>query len=353
MPVTAGKFTAIVHTYFRPALLQQALDALIRQTYSNMEIIIIDDGATPETKDLLRKVESRDPRVRILPLAENQFSLEDPHKIIAVGFNAALNLATGDYIWYQADDDLIADDYAEKMVALFLGNRDCTTAAGISLSIDIHGNVLEDPGKRNSNFRSRYMAGHELALAVAHGQRGCFSAPGNIFTIRRDALIQAGGYHRCFELSQLYGVVPFGVTGFDESAFFFWRRHEGQLNKQLAAYGWLGIDEQFSLLRDWEIERRWRNQFGVDAAKAVVVAMNTQLCRSSATWCATNLVSLRPVAAWRIFHKIWRQPAFWRFLPRQFLARSVRRSLDVVREAIPAPLRRALKPLVRKVQRKI
>ena len=42
-------FTAIMCTYNRPALLMEAVGALRRQTYENLEIILINNGGTPET----------------------------------------------------------------------------------------------------------------------------------------------------------------------------------------------------------------------------------------------------------------------------------------------------------------
>ena len=58
-----------------------------------------------------------------------------------------------------------------------------------------------------------------------------FSAPGTIFSFRKDALIKYGGFHRSPELGQLYGIVPFGVTGFDEEAIFYPRSTPDNLIK--------------------------------------------------------------------------------------------------------------------------
>ena len=54
-------FTAIVCTYNRPALLMEAVAALRRQTYENMEIILINNGATAETVAYLHEVHSQSP----------------------------------------------------------------------------------------------------------------------------------------------------------------------------------------------------------------------------------------------------------------------------------------------------
>lgn len=310
MTASTPLFTVILDTFHRPELLKEALAALRRQTYANLEIILINNGATPESRAVLKETAAADPRVKLIDFEENQFNWDDPGKMIHVCLNAGLDLATGDYVWYQAYDDVIADDYAEKMVALFQGNPDCTTAAGIAVGMGLDGKVL-DAGPRPSNYRPRYMPGRFLAQDHLRGGKTMFSAPGTIFTVRRDALVQAGGFHRSIELSQLYGIVPFGVTGFDETAVFYWRRHGGQLNQQLSARGWVAIDETRGLLRDWRLERRWEEAFGTAAARELAVRMERQVLLTSGKWFGNNLLALRPVACARITRKVWSCPAFW------------------------------------------
>ena len=109
----------------------------------------------------------------------NQFSLDDPSLYITVTWNAALKEATGDYVWIQEDDDFLADDYAEKMVALFEENPECTTAAGLPVSVEqlwvLHvvemnvgvdevkfGHVVARCGGENSSLFN-----HLFAIAVA------------------------------------------------------------------------------------------------------------------------------------------------------------------------------------------
>ena len=251
--------------------------------------------------------------------------------MIDVCLNAALNEARGDYVWYQADDDVIADDYAEKMVALFQDNPECTTAAGLPEIIDIDGNIISNE-PRQDNIRPRYMPGNLLTLDSL--QRGkMFGSPAVMFTVRRDVLINAGGYHRSLENSQLYGIVPFGITGFDESAILHVRNHSGQLNKLMMARGWMGIDESISLIKDWSLKQRWED-FGTYNADNMVQAYKNMISDSAARWFVMHLYSFRIRPAVNIFRKMWFRTHFWKktvvhSTRRQYYAHGIRPIMKV------------------------
>jgi len=328
-------FTAIVHTYYRPAFLRKAVAALRRQTYPNIEIILINDGATPETVQILTKAASADSRIKIVNFSENQFRWDDPCYLIKVCYNAALAEATGDYVWIQDDDDILADDYAEKMVALFQDNPACTTAAGMPVSISKDGYVNPVDLSEN-NVRPRYTPGYELAIDQISGSRMMFASPGTIFTIKRDVLLEAGGYHKSIEFSHLYGIVPFGVTGFDPSALFYWRHHEAQLSKQLSGKGWIGTQESLDLLEDWNLEERW-SVFGADVSRRFVRSYKNRVYNSAASWFVISLYSFRIRAAIRIMLNAWLNTHFW---TRVFVHAIARRNVaNVVAPVIKPPLK--------------
>tara|TARA_Y100000310_G_scaffold317219_1_gene369837 strand:- start:922 stop:2049 length:1128 start_codon:yes stop_codon:yes gene_type:complete len=314
-------FTVIVHTYYRPELLRESTDAILNQTYDNLEIILIDDGSTEETKKQLYEYQKKDKRVKLLHFEVNQFRWDDPHRIIDVCFNDALEMSTGDYIWHQDDDDMLAEDYIEKMVALFQGHPDCISAAGLPVNMDINGNIRKDEiFERVSNCRPRYMPGRIIALQHLGGNRTIFKAPGQIFSFERKALLKHGGFHKAYEHHQLYGIVPFGITGFDETAYFYWRRHEGQLNKKLSSQGWIGTKEIFSMVEDLNIEDKWR-VFGVNTAKYVVTQIERNQTRTAAFWFVRNLFNFRLKGSLSIFRDIWYKPHFWLFIPGIILRR--------------------------------
>ena len=342
--VGSPKFTIILHTYNRPKFLRQSVGAVLEQTYDNLEIILINNGATLETRELLHEFESKDKRVKLLHFNKNQYEPWDPHRMFAACFNPALEISTGDYIWHQDDDDIIAMDYIEKMVTLFQGNIDCSSAAGLTASIDAKGNIMKGENYRSSNYRPRYMPGHILALDVLKGSSVMYGYPGQIFSFKRDTLLKYGGFHKAYEFHHLYGIVPFGITGFDETAFFYWRRHAEQLNKKLTAQGWIGTKELFSLSDDLLRENKW-STFGDDTTPYIAKKIKDDHAKTAASVFAFNLISLRIKASMTTLRDIWFYPKFWLCLPKAlFRTRNFLKQWYLI-------IRPVLKPLLNYINR--
>lgn len=105
--------SAIVTTYKRdPEMLMQSVDSIMKQTYRNMEIIVIDDNGLgsdfqKKNEEIFRKY----PQIRYIPNAVNsgaQFSRN--HGILE---------SEGEYVAFLDDDDLWAETKIEKQIKLF------------------------------------------------------------------------------------------------------------------------------------------------------------------------------------------------------------------------------------------
>ncbi len=92
-------FSVIVPTYDRPTYLLEAVESALRQTISDLEVIVIDDGSPHPLGDL------RDARVRVIRHASNHGP--------AVARNSGLEAATGRYVTFLDDDDLYLPDRLE------------------------------------------------------------------------------------------------------------------------------------------------------------------------------------------------------------------------------------------------
>jgi len=305
---SSSLFTVFIPAFHHPEFLRQSIQSVLSQTHRNIELILIDNGALPDVKKCLSEAKESDARINIISFAENQFSFDDPHLMIHVCWNAALQAAAGEYIIHLSYDDMFSPDYLEKMIALFDENPACTSAAGLPVGINIDGS-RHDSSFMGGNSRPRYVEGYILALDRLRGGK-MFQAPGDIFTFRRETLIAAGGYHRSLEDSQLFGIVPFGVSGFDSSAYKLWRYHDGQLNKELANAGIFTTASAESLIRDWQLEGRWQ-VFGEDVAREVISVFRQKEAKAASAIFVRNLSAFRFGACLKTFSLAWRFSGFW------------------------------------------
>jgi len=303
-------FTVFIDAYHGPELLRRSTESVLAQTYPNVELIIVDNGALAEVREEIKQIADANEDVRVIRFEENQFSWNDPHITIDVCWNAALQNANGEFIFHLSYDDFLSSDYVARMVALFEENPECTSAAGTMVSVDFEGTPM-DTKENDGNNRPRYMPGHLMALDIIEGG-DMFAAAGDIFTFRRDDIIAVGGYHKAPDESQLFGLVPFGITGFDRQAKLCWCRHEGQLNRQLTEAGWTGfITYTEDLLRDWNIEERWQ-KYGADTARMVSRHLLNKEWRSAGKQAAANIAELNFSGSFRMSRAAGFNGIFWR-----------------------------------------
>ncbi|GAI84886.1 unnamed protein product, partial [marine sediment metagenome] len=93
-------------TYNAEKFIRQAIDSVLAQTYRNFELLIVDDGSTDATAQLIASYS--DSRIRYIRM---------PHKNGAIATNRAIAEAESDCILRVDSDDFIEPSYVEKMVA--------------------------------------------------------------------------------------------------------------------------------------------------------------------------------------------------------------------------------------------
>jgi glycosyltransferase involved in cell wall biosynthesis len=123
--------TVIIPTYNRHLLIEQAIYSVILQTYSNWELIIVDDGSTDDTVQSIKRI--NDKRIRILEL---------PHcGNIAQLRNTGVMNASGEWLAFLDSDDVWLPHKLEIQIqALSIHNK--LWSYGKFEMIDEHGETL-------------------------------------------------------------------------------------------------------------------------------------------------------------------------------------------------------------------
>lgn len=97
----------IVPIYNLENELPKCIDSILRQTYQDFELILVDDGSTDQSASICRKYEEEDPRIRFF------------HKDnggVSSARNLGLEMAHGYYISFVDGDDLIEPDLYERLI---------------------------------------------------------------------------------------------------------------------------------------------------------------------------------------------------------------------------------------------
>ena len=107
----------IVTTYNIEEFLEECLDSVLAQTLSDMEIIVVDDGSSDSTPEIIKRYAEKDARVRPVLLPENTIGG------VASAANAGLDVATGEYIGFADGDDYLEPEMFEKLVSAAQANE--------------------------------------------------------------------------------------------------------------------------------------------------------------------------------------------------------------------------------------
>lgn len=96
--------------------LSSCLDTIINQSYTNLEIIVSNNGSTDETASFLDDISKKDKRIKVFHQTNELLLFEN--------FRFVLEKSTGKYFKWNAADDMISNDYIEHNVNFLEKNLD-------------------------------------------------------------------------------------------------------------------------------------------------------------------------------------------------------------------------------------
>ena len=102
------KISVIVSVYNTEKYIEKCLDSLLNQTYSNIEIVVINDCSTDGSLKILKKYAKKYDNMILIENKEN--------KGLSYSRNVGLEKATGEYIGYIDSDDYVDSTYYEQMM---------------------------------------------------------------------------------------------------------------------------------------------------------------------------------------------------------------------------------------------
>ncbi|MBT9150832.1 MAG: putative glycosyltransferase EpsJ [candidate division WS2 bacterium] len=103
------KISVIVPIYNAEKYLEKCLDSIINQTYEKLEIILVNDGSTDRSKEIIQEYKNKDSRI---------IDIDKENGGIGSAYQIAFEKMTGDYVSFVDSDDYIALEMYEELVAI-------------------------------------------------------------------------------------------------------------------------------------------------------------------------------------------------------------------------------------------
>ncbi len=108
------KVSIVIPVYNAEKYVKRTLDALLKQTYENIELVIIDDGSSDKSGEIVLKEAEKDNRIKYFKIKNG-----GPGNARNVG----VSKATGEYIGFCDADDIPDEDMFENLVAYLENNN--------------------------------------------------------------------------------------------------------------------------------------------------------------------------------------------------------------------------------------
>jgi glycosyltransferase involved in cell wall biosynthesis len=203
--------------------LRQALDSLLEQSFTDYELVILDNASTDGTSAIALEYAARDGRIRYHRNAVNIGA--------ARNFNLAFELTSGRYFKWAADDDLVRPRFLERCVAALEEEPRSVLAYAKARIIDERGEPVVDYDPRFVTDAQRATARFASMLT----EHKCFQIFG---VIRRDALERTRliGLHAHGDGVLLAHLALLGRFVEIPEFLFLPRRHPGHSSRMIGDY---------------------------------------------------------------------------------------------------------------------
>ena len=109
------KVSVITGTYIPGHLIHKFIESVLKQTLTDLELIIIDDYSTDGTREVLQEYTKKDSRIKLI--------FNEQNLGISATYNKGLDIATGEYVSLVDSDDFLDLDFYEKMYNFSINNN--------------------------------------------------------------------------------------------------------------------------------------------------------------------------------------------------------------------------------------
>lgn len=142
------KVSVIIPTYNRSELLKEAVASVLRQSFDNIEVIVVDDGSTDDTSSVVKAI--KDSRVRYFYKSNGG---------VSIARNFGLSKADSEYIAFLDSDDLWPENHLQIMIEKLQAKPDYGATYCITVLQLSDGSAIksENPARCRSGRITKYL----------------------------------------------------------------------------------------------------------------------------------------------------------------------------------------------------
>ena len=188
------KVTVLMSVYNGDKYLNEAIDSILGQTFKDFEFLIVNDGSTDKTGEILKSY--NDPRIKMI---NNEKNIG-----LTKSLNKGLKLARGEYIARQDADDISMPGRLEKEIEFLEQNKSVGLVGTDYLIINEKGNVVHIVKCLNGNreLKAKLLEGNQFGHGSVILRRECIEKVGTY----REEFKFAQDYDFCLRIAEVYDV---------------------------------------------------------------------------------------------------------------------------------------------------
>jgi glycosyltransferase involved in cell wall biosynthesis len=231
LPMTQDKVSVIIPAFNRARYIRQTIESVLNQTYTNIELIVVDDGSTDDTRD---QMDIYSARIILLEHPGQQ------NRGQSASINLGMEYASGAYIGILDSDDYWEPDKIELQVQYLIKNPDIGLVYCNGTAVSSSGKYLYDiypPSHEEENKPEKILLNCNIHL------------PTNSL-MRMAVLKKAGRFDESLRAAQdhdmLIRVSEICRFGYINKSLYHYRRHEESISKSSKGAA-----------------RRWQNGFSI------------------------------------------------------------------------------------------
>lgn len=157
------KVSIVIPVYNNESYVEKCIRSVLEQTYRNLEIIIINDGSTDKSGEILQKLAEEDKRILLVT---------QKNAGVSAARNKGIELATGEYLTFIDGDDYVDSDYIEKLYCCACEKKADMVICGVTY-VDKAGQVLNiiTPGEYKRFEKEEWT--FRISVVCAHFYKRC------------------------------------------------------------------------------------------------------------------------------------------------------------------------------------